>query len=230
MIIKEKRQLNKEIYHKLLDREDRTKVLQDHLKNVQYELLHTQQLIEAKNKEIETEDHLKQVQERQVGRLEAEIRKLDKLAVERQESLNDQQNLIFKGYEKLDKFKLQMNWNQEQLEQWALAARQKEEDNLIMEKYKRADEAKIKDLNLLIEKLTIEVSDAQKTLNNEITETQAKQIELDKNSEEFKRHHEERHKLFMQWQDVTENIYKRDQSIVDEGERFAQVRLEINQI
>jgi hypothetical protein len=90
-----------------------------------------------------------------------------------------------------------------------------EEDNLIMEKYKRADEAKIKDLNLLIEKLTIEVSDAQKTLNNEITETQAKQIELDKNSEEFKRHHEERHKLFMQWQDVTENIYKRDQSIVD---------------
>jgi hypothetical protein len=106
MIIKEKRQLNKEIYHKLLDREDRTKVLQDHLKNVQYELLHTQQLIEAKNKEIETEDHLKQVQERQVGRLEAEIRKLDKLAVERQESLNDQQNLIFKGYEKLDKFKL----------------------------------------------------------------------------------------------------------------------------
>jgi len=85
--------------------------------------LHTQQLIETKNKEIETEDHLKQVQERQVGRLEAEIRKLEKVAVERQESLNDQQNLIFKGYEKLDKFKLQMNWNQEQLEQWALAAR-----------------------------------------------------------------------------------------------------------
>ena len=84
-----------------------------------------------------------------------------------------------------------------------------------MEKYKRADEAKIKDLNLLIEKLTIEVSESQNSLNNEITETQAKQIELDKNSEEFKRHHEERHKLFLQWQEVTENIYKRDQAIVD---------------
>lgn len=47
----------------------------------------------------------------------------------------------------------------------------KEEDNLIMEKYKRADEAKIKDLNLLIEKLTIEVSECQITLNTEITET-----------------------------------------------------------
>ena len=47
----------------------------------------------------------------------------------------------------------------------------KEEDNLIMEKYKRADEAKIKDLNLLIEKLTIEVSESSNALNTEITET-----------------------------------------------------------
>lgn len=49
--------------------------------------------------------------ERQVGRIESEMRKLEKMAIELQEGLNDQQNLIFKGYEKLDKFKLQMNWN-----------------------------------------------------------------------------------------------------------------------
>ena len=42
---------------------------------------------------------------------------------------------------------------------------------MIMEKYKRADEAKIKDLNLLIEKLTIEVSESQNVSNLEITET-----------------------------------------------------------
>ena len=47
-----------------------------------------------------------------------------------------------------------MNWNQEELEQWALAARQKEEDNLTLEKYRRADEAKIKELTLQIEKPT----------------------------------------------------------------------------
>jgi len=51
-----------------------------------------------------------------------------------------------------------MNWNQEELEQWVLAARQKEEDSLTMEKYKRGDEAKIKELNLQIEKLTVGVS------------------------------------------------------------------------
>eukprot|EP00439_Symbiodinium_sp_Y106_P040659 s125_g5.t1 len=40
------------------------------------------------------------------------------------------------------KFKLEMNWNQEELEQWAIAARQKEEDELTLEKYRRADDSK----------------------------------------------------------------------------------------
>ncbi|OLQ09005.1 Coiled-coil domain-containing protein 39 [Symbiodinium microadriaticum] len=39
-------------------------------------------------------------------------------------------------------FKLEMNWNQEELEQWAIAARQKEEDELTLEKYRRADDSK----------------------------------------------------------------------------------------
>ena len=51
--------------------------------------LKLRQLIEAKNKEIETEDHLKQVAERQVGRIESEMRKLEKLSIEQQEALND---------------------------------------------------------------------------------------------------------------------------------------------
>jgi hypothetical protein len=55
----------------------------------------------------------------------------------------------------VDEFKVAMNWNQEELEQWALAARQKEEDNLAIERYARADEAKIKELNLQIQKLTV---------------------------------------------------------------------------
>ena len=35
--------------------------------------------IDVKNKEIEGEDHLKQITERQIGRLESELRKLEKL-------------------------------------------------------------------------------------------------------------------------------------------------------
>ena len=41
--------------------------------------------------------------------------------------------MIFKANEKMDQFKLEMNWNQEELEQWAIAARQKEEDRLLQD-------------------------------------------------------------------------------------------------
>ena len=48
---------------------ERKKILEEHLKNVDQELLHTKSLIDAKNKETETENHLWQVTERQSGRL-----------------------------------------------------------------------------------------------------------------------------------------------------------------
>lgn len=67
-------------------------------------------------------------------------------AEEAQDKLNAVQNSIFGANEEMDRFKLQMNWNQEELEQWALAAKQKEEDNLALQKYARADDVKIKEL------------------------------------------------------------------------------------
>jgi hypothetical protein len=68
---------------------------------------------------------------------------------------------------------------------------------LTLEKYRRADDAKIKELTLNIEKLTIEVGRKAKELEKEVTETQASQIELDKTAEEFKRMHSERHQLYL---------------------------------
>ena len=53
-----------------------------------------------------------------------------------------------RGNEKLDQFKLEMNWNQEELEQWAIAARQKEEDEMTLIKYKRADDSKVHRFNI----------------------------------------------------------------------------------
>lgn len=63
-----------------------------------------------------------------------------------QDKLKAVQNAIFTANESMDRFKLQMNWNQEELEQWALAAKQKEEDNLALQKYTRADDVKTKEL------------------------------------------------------------------------------------
>lgn len=226
-IIKEKRKLIKELNTKIEDVVERKKVLNEHLKNVRSELVNTQQLIDDKNKEIETEDHLKQLNERQIGRLRAGLRKLEETEVERQERLNDIQNQIFKCNEKMEQHKLEMNFNQEELEQWSLAAKQKEEDNLALEKYRRQDEIKVKDLNLEIEKLTTMLTRKQGELEQEITETQASQIELDKTAEEFKKHHEERHKLYQQWEESLQTISRREETINQEADKYAQIKMEI---
>merc|ERR1712169_38902 len=131
-IIQEKAKNVKMLATDLEENKDRLSVLNEHLKNVEKELVHTQSLVDVKNKEIETEDHLKQLAERQAGRTHSTLVKIKDQMQERQDRLNFIQAEIFKSNEKLDQFKLEMNWNQEELEQWALASRQKEEDNLAL--------------------------------------------------------------------------------------------------
>lgn len=73
----------------------------------------------------------------------------------------------------MEQFKLVMNWNQEEFEQWDTASKQKEDDNMALEKYARQDEARIKDLTLTLEKSSKEAQTRKRELENEITETQA---------------------------------------------------------
>ena len=146
----------------------------------------------------------------------------------------------------MEQFKLQLEWNQNDLETWALAQKQKEEDNLAMQKYTRADEARIKELTLQIEKLTERVTSTKTNLEDEVTETQAKQIELDKTAEEFRKlsvllfsicfaseylvqnrlirshlcSHRERQDLVKQWEDAIKSMQKRDVDIQKAQERF----------
>eukprot|EP00435_Cladocopium_sp_Y103_P019494 s3290_g4.t1 len=113
----------------------RVKIMTDHLVNVQQELVNTQQLVDAKKNETTTEEHLQALTNRQLGRLSSEIVRLQKVLEDTQDQINAFSNELMRGNEKLDQFKLEMNWNQEELEQWAIAARQKEEDELTLEKY-----------------------------------------------------------------------------------------------
>jgi len=206
---------------------DRQKILLDHLKNVKNEHGHTAQLLEHKEKEIETEIHLRQLAEREIGRLRAEMKKFDSLAAEYQDKVNNVQNKIFRGNEKMDNFKVQLNWNQEELEQWVLASKQKEEDNVALERYAKADGMKINDKALQIERLTVACNEKKQMLDEEVTETQAAQIELDKTAEQFRALHEERQHLIKQWEDALAAMKRRDEAITDASERFQVLKKEV---
>merc|ERR1719407_423931 len=159
---------------------------------------------------------------RQTGRIGAEITRLQKISEEYQDRTNSLHNEIFKGNEKLDQFKLEMNWNQEELEQWALAARQKEEDELTLEKYRRADEAKIRELMLAQEQLTMENAKKKEQLEKEVTETQASQIERDKTAEQFRQLHTDRKTLINQWEDAVKNMQTRDKQLEKRAQTYAE--------
>jgi chromosome segregation ATPase len=211
------------------EHEERVKVLQEHYKSVEEEFKQTQDLVDQKNKEIETEDHMKQLEERQAGKLANDLQKGESRAADLQDRLNNNQNMIFKANERIDQFKLEMNWNQEELEQWALASRQKEEDNLTLEKYRRSDDVKIKELQLEIEKLTLTVLQSNQELEREVTETRAAQMQLDKTAEECKRVHEERHQIYEQLVDIVRRQEEKKKGLEQIGKELGTITIELKQ-
>ena len=217
------------VENELVETKERIGTMEEHLSAVNTETLHTQRLIDAKVKEIETEDHLKQLAERERGRFQAEYKKLQAELAELHDKVNGVQVAVFKGNEKMDQFKLQMNWNQEELEQWALAARQKEEDNLALLKYSKADEAKMKDLSLQLEKMLAAVQKKKAELEDEVTDTQAAQIELDKTAEDFRKLHEERGELVSQWEQAVVSMQKRDEAIQRAHEQFSVAKRQLRE-
>ncbi|CEG36052.1 uncharacterized protein PHALS_00372 [Plasmopara halstedii] len=199
----------------------RVEILTEHLKNVKQELLHTQALHNAKVQEVASEDHMQQLAKREIDRMAQEVKGFDAEAAELERKLVSLQGSLFKGNEAMDAFKLQMNWKQDEMEQWSVAARQKEEDAIALERFRRADEARIKELTMVLEKLTQQAARAKRDVDDEATELQAKQIELDKTAEEFRSLHAERAKLVAQWQSTLEAMRARDEEITQASEQFA---------
>lgn len=209
------------VSNEIYDLKDRVKVMSEHFKNVQQEVDHTNSLQGAKKAEIATELHLKELTSRGLGKAQLDSKKIQSEIEFVQDQLNTVQGQIYKANEKMDEFKMQMNWNQEELEQWAVAAKQKEDDFLAIEKYKRADEFRIKELNLSLLRLRNEYLATKKTLDDETSDTQAKQMELDRIALEFKNAHIDRQDMINRWQETIGEMNKRDKDINDLGERFS---------
>lgn len=85
-----------------------------------------------------------------------------------------------------------MNWNQEELEQWAVTQQQKEEDSEAMTGYHSQDEGKINELKLAVERMSKTVAARKGELEREVTDTQAAQVQLDKAAADFARLHKAR--------------------------------------
>lgn len=109
---------------------DRIGIMTEHLQNVQQEITYTQSRVEFRKKEYQTEEHLKQLSQREVGRLKVDVEKLERKQLELRERALGLQKKLQKGQEIMDRMKSQMVWDKDEYEQWAIAARQKEEASI----------------------------------------------------------------------------------------------------
>lgn len=192
------------------ENKDRISIMHEHLYNVRQEIDHTNALVAAKNREISTEKHLIALGQREKAVMMSDIKEADKTMASEKERLRYLQNQIHAVTDEREKLKLDLNWNQEELEQWATAAAKKESDTLAIQKYTRADEVKIKELTLNLENMTKKSVEKKVELENEITETHSKQLEVARLAKSFRAQHEERRLLVQQWQDTIKAMKDRD--------------------
>ncbi|XP_029472241.1 coiled-coil domain-containing protein 39 [Rhinatrema bivittatum] len=211
--LKHKQTEKTDLQNQMNDFVDRIQAMTEHMKNVRQELSYTQCLCRARDKEIETELHFKTLAEREIGRLKQEILKLENEQISLRTRKNSQENNIFKSTQKFEELKLRMNWDQQALEAWLEESAHRDDDALTILKYSQKDDGKIKELSLQIEKITVEAIQKRKQLDNEFTETLTAQIELDKTAEEFRRVHRERQEVLGQWENMIEQMQRRDQDI-----------------
>ena len=200
---------------------ERTGITKDLSQSIRQEIDHTNSLVAAKKNEIDTEEHLTSLSEREIGQCSRDSSKLGNNIVTKQLTSKRTRNEIAVARDELEKLRTDLNWNQEELEQWAKAATKKEEENLAMQKYTLVDDLKIKELALVIEDLTKLSVEKKAMLENEVTETRSSQTELDKLAERFKTRHDERRQLIQQWKYTIESMNKRDATISEVASQYA---------
>jgi len=193
--------------------QERVDIINDHLRSIRQEIDHTNSLVAAKKNEVDTEEHLLSLSKRELGQSLRDTSSIESNNATVQKNIKNAQSQIKIAETELEKLRTDLNWNQEELEQWATAATKKEEESLALQKYTLSDELKIKELSLTIEDLTKTSVEKKTLLENEVTETKSNQTELEKLAERFKNRHDERRQLLQQWKDTIESMNNRDQSI-----------------
>ncbi|EEQ99529.1 rhoptry protein, putative [Perkinsus marinus ATCC 50983] len=204
-----------------VEERERIKNMQDHLVNVQKEIKNSEALLEFKRKEKESKEHLMALDQRQIGRLETDILRNRKIAQDRKRMINEARNAVEIANTKVDEIRAELEWGQEELEQWVMAARQKEEDEVQLEEYRRSDDVKVKTLQKQVEESLRKVFNLKEELSGRATEAEAMQLEMNKLGEQLAQATAGRAADLAAWEAGVDTNKRKDAQLVALGEQHA---------
>ncbi|KAA0198006.1 Coiled-coil domain-containing protein 39 [Fasciolopsis buskii] len=207
---------------------EKVKQLRDHMQAVRQEIDNTAALCEMRDKNIHDEEHQQKILQREHGKMETELEKISSLYKDVRERKTRLENLLFIKKSDLDKVVQSTKEDKKGIEEWIKKIEEREEDMMILKKYIRQDDSKIKELDLEIGRLTDKLREKKAKLNNIYTKTQTDRLALDQACEETRTAYTERDNLIRQWEHVINRMRQRDEELRNFAQRLNGMRLAID--
>ncbi|KAB0797875.1 hypothetical protein PPYR_08868 [Photinus pyralis] len=201
--------------HSFETEESRYQAFAKHLKFVTVQNDETQQLLTTYHHHLDNQEHCFLVKQSERERVLQEIRQAKKLCHEINERVKSKKVDLDRGLTKIEKRKLESDWDKEALEAWDESLKKKDEDNEILKKFSREDEKKAKNLEIKRQNLQKEILTRTSTLNKVVADVHNYELIIERIGKVFKQQKEERQGLLTQWRDAVELIKKRDQNMRD---------------
>ncbi|RNF06262.1 coiled-coil domain containing 39 [Trypanosoma conorhini] len=200
----------------------RLQFMKEHLSNVRGEIVSTQSLVECKRREVESGTHMYRLLDRECGRLRQGQAHMQAQQAEVREQLQAVQNRIFQENLRMAELKGAMTFNQDELEQWDLARKQKEADEEAVARYAKDDEVRARQLNAAVERLEARLRERRRALEEEVMVTRNVQLELDRSAADYRKLHHDRGALLDEWESVVKVIHERDAAIRAAAMQYAE--------
>ncbi|VDP69557.1 unnamed protein product [Echinostoma caproni] len=209
--------------------QEKVKQLRDHMHAVRQEIDNCASLIELRESNIEAEKHQQKIIEREEGRMKVELEKLKNLREEVRERKCCLENLAFTKRTELENATRKMTQDKQGLNEWMSKIEERDEDMMIMKKYIRQDDSKIKELELEMQRLTDNLREKKTKLDNIYIKTQTNQVALDRASEEARIAYNERDKLIAQWEQVINRMRERDEELRQFAQRLNEMHFTVDE-
>mmetsp|Transcript_3101 Transcript_3101/g.7434 ORF Transcript_3101/g.7434 Transcript_3101/m.7434 type:complete len:977 (+) Transcript_3101:228-3158(+) len=208
----------------------RVSAMETHKKNVDHEIKVVQSVNIARDKEVSTDKRMALLAEGETKQLEKSAKNLQKDIETNVGVQNTLQNQIFTVKRDMDGLREQLEWDEQQMKEWLENAKVREEDTEVLRKYQRADEGRVKELTLELDRLNQEAIRKERQLEVEVTNTRSHRLGLDKVSLLFKEAHNQRVDTIAQWEDTVAKMEAEDKAINAAAQKFQDLKAEVTTI